>query len=67
MPTNHHQYRQVFGRTEETLPEDVEIVELMSTKNFLDASIDEVIKTLLEAIVLVVLVVYVFLQNRVPR
>ena len=49
----------------ETLPEDVEIVELMSTKNFLDASIDEVIKTLLEAIVLVVLVVYVFLQN--PR
>lgn len=49
----------------ETLPEDMEIVELMSTKNFLDASIDEVIKTLLEAIVLVVLVVYVFLQN--PR
>ena len=47
----------------ETLPEDMEIVELMSTKNFLDASIDEVIKTLLEAIVLVVLVVYVFLQN----
>ena len=49
----------------ETLPEDMEIVELMSTKNFLDASIDEVIKTLLEAIVLIVLVVYVFLQN--PR
>lgn len=49
----------------ETLPEDMEIVELMSTKNFLDASIDEVIKTLLEAIALVVLVVYVFLQN--PR
>ena len=50
---------------EETLPEDMEIVELMSTKNFLDASINEVIKTLLEAIILVVLVVYVFLQN--PR
>ena len=33
----------------ETLPEDVEVVELMSTKNFLDASINEVIKTLLEA------------------
>ena len=49
----------------ENLPEDMEIVELMSTKNFLDASIDEVVKTLLEAIVLVVLVVYVFLQN--PR
>lgn len=47
------------------LPEDVEIVELMSTKNFLDASINEVIKTLIEAIILVVLVVYIFLQN--PR
>lgn len=49
----------------ETLPEDVEVVKLMSTKNFLDASINEVIKTLIEAIILVVLVVYVFLQN--PR
>lgn len=49
----------------ETLPEDVEVVELMSTKNFLDASINEVIKTLIEAIILVVLVVYVFLLN--PR
>lgn len=49
----------------ETLPEDVEVVELMSTKNFLDASINEVIKTLIEAIILVVLVLYVFLQN--PR
>ena len=48
----------------ETLPEDVEVVELMSTKNFLDASINEVIKTLIEAIILVVLVVYVFLQNQ---
>lgn len=50
---------------QETLPEDMEVVDLMSTKNFLDASINEVIKTLLEAILLVVLVVYVFLQN--PR
>lgn len=49
----------------QNLPEDMELVELMSTKNFLDASIDEVIKTLIEAIILVVLVVYVFLQN--PR
>lgn len=47
------------------LPADVEFVDIMSTKDFLDASIDEVIKTLLEAILLVVLVVYFFLQN--PR
>lgn len=49
----------------ENLPEDMKIVELMSTKTFLDASINEVIKTLIEALILVVLVVYVFLQN--PR
>ncbi|MBO8478233.1 MAG: efflux RND transporter permease subunit [Bacteroidetes bacterium] len=45
------------------LPKGVEIVDIMSTKDFLDASIHEVIKTLFEAIILVVLVVYVFLQN----
>lgn len=56
---------QLLDEVQESLPEDMEIVELMSTKNFLDASINEVIKTLLEAIILVVLVVYVFLQN--PR
>ncbi len=45
------------------LPKDVEIVDIMSTKDFLDASITEVIKTLLIAILLVVIVVYFFLQN----
>ena len=48
---------------ESTLPKGVKVAHLMSTKDFLDASIDEVIKTLIEAIILVVLVVYVFLQN----
>ena len=47
------------------LPKGVEIVDIMSTKDFLDASIKEVIKTLFETILLVVLVVYVFLQS--PR
>lgn len=46
-----------------TLPEGIKIVDLMSTKDFLDASIKNVIKTLVEAIILVVLVVYVFLQS----
>lgn len=54
-----------LSELKETLPKDMEIAELMSTKDFLDASINEVIKTLLEAIFLVVLVVYFFLQN--PR
>lgn len=46
-----------------TLPKGVEIVDLMSSKDFLDASIKNVVKTLLEAILLVILVVYVFLQS----
>lgn len=54
-----------LNELQKTLPEDIEIVDLMNTKSFLDASIDEVVKTLLEAIILVVLVVYFFLQN--PR
>ena len=47
----------------EMLPPGIEIVDLMSTKDFLDASIDNVIETLIEAILLVVLVVYLFLQS----
>lgn len=46
-----------------TLPPGIKIVDLMSTKDFLDASIKSVVKTLIEAIILVILVVYVFLQS----
>lgn len=45
------------------LPKGVGIVHLHSVNNFLYASMHEVLKTLLEAIILVVLVVYVFLQD----
>ncbi len=45
------------------LPKGLEIVDLMSTKDFLDASIKNVIKTLIEAILLVILIVYLFLQS----
>ena len=45
------------------LPKGLKIVDLMSTKDFLDASIKNVIKTLFEAILLVILVVFVFLQS----
>ncbi|MBQ2292708.1 MAG: efflux RND transporter permease subunit, partial [Bacteroidaceae bacterium] len=45
------------------LPPGMELVDVMSTKDFLDASIHNVVRTLLEAIFLVVLVVYVFLQD----
>ena len=45
------------------LPKGVEITHLMSVNDYLYASIHEVIKTLIEAIILVILVVYVFLQD----
>ena len=45
------------------LPKGMEIADLMSSKDFLDASIKNVVKTLIEAIILVILVVYVFLQS----
>ena len=45
------------------LPAGVKIEIMLNTNDFLSASIDEVLKTLFEAFVLVFLVVYVFLQD----
>lgn len=45
------------------LPKGLVLTDLMSTKDFLDASVHEVVKTLIEAFILVVLVVYFFLQS----
>ena len=45
------------------LPEGAEFVVLTDTNKFLYASIRSVIRTLLEAILLVIVVVYVFLQD----
>lgn len=45
------------------LPRGVEIASLQSVNDFLYASMNEVMKTLIEAIILVILVVYVFLQD----
>ena len=44
-------------------PADMELIDLMSTKDFLDASIHSVEKTLFEAAILVVLVVLIFLRS----
>lgn len=53
----------LMEEVQQELPKGLVLVDLMSTKEFLDASIHEVVKTLIEAIILVVLVVYVFLQS----
>ena len=46
-----------------TLPEGVEFVNMMSSNDFLFASIHNVVETLIIAIILVILVVYFFLQD----
>ena len=48
---------------EKELPKGLAIDVPLNTNEFLEASIEEVIKTLLEAFVLVFLVVYIFLQD----
>jgi hydrophobe/amphiphile efflux-1 (HAE1) family protein len=45
------------------LPKGIVLKDLMSTKDFLDASISNVIETLVEAMLLVIIVVYIFLQS----
>ena len=47
----------------EQLPEGLEFVQMMSTNDFLFASIHNVVETLVIAIILVILVVYFFLQD----
>ncbi len=52
-----------FKEFEKDLPRGMKLVTVMSIKDFLDASIAEVIKTLLLAILLVIIVVYLFLHD----
>lgn len=47
----------------ETLPSDVEYSYPYDTTTFVELSIDNVVHTLIEAIVLVVIIIYLFLQN----
>ena len=48
---------------EKDLPEGLEFMTMMSSNDFLFASIHEVLKTLIEAFILVFIVVYIFLQD----
>ncbi|BBM64333.1 multidrug efflux RND transporter permease subunit [Vibrio alfacsensis] len=52
-----------LGQISETFPEGLKIAYPFQTTPFVEASIQEVVKTLLEAVVLVFLIMYLFLQN----
>lgn len=53
----------VLAEAEKSFPEGVKISYMMDSSEFLDASIEKVIHTLLEAFVLVFIVVFIFLQD----
>ncbi len=53
----------VADEIRDELPEGLVLEQMMSVKTFLDASTHNVIKTLIEAVLLVIIVVYVFLQS----
>ncbi len=53
----------VLDEIREDLPKGLELIDVMNTKDFLDASFSNVFWTLIEAILLVILVVYIFLQS----
>ena len=58
-----HEIDRLIEQVKPQLPSGLEFKVLLDTNHFLDASIHEVDKTLMEAIFLVVLVVLLFIQN----
>lgn len=57
------QCQAVLKNASQTFPEGVKYVELINANDFLNASIDKVVHTLIEAFILVFIVVFIFLQD----
>lgn len=55
--------RKTMEDLKKTMPDGIEYIIALDTTDFVRISIDEVINTLVEAVFLVILVVYLFLQN----
>ena len=55
--------KQRVDQLAESFPEGIEFAYANDTTNFIKLSVDEVVKTLIEAIVLVIIVIFIFLQN----
>lgn len=58
-----NQINALLEEAKKDLPKGIEITQMMSSNDFLYASIHGVVKTLIEAILLVILIVYLFLQD----
>ena len=57
------QVKQVLTEAKENFPPDLDYIIVMDNTNFINASINEVVETLVESLILVVLVVFLFLQK----
>jgi len=57
------QVNKVMQKAEKSFPKGIHYFNMYSSKEFLDASIDQVKHTLIEAFILVFIVVYIFLQD----
>lgn len=55
--------KELFQKFERSLPEGVEVAFPKDSTDYIKISINEVVKTLFEAIVLVVIIMFLFLQN----
>lgn len=55
--------RKTMENLKKSMPDGIEYVIALDTTDFVRLSIEEVVKTLVEAVILVILVVYLFLQN----
>ncbi len=53
----------LLAEAQASMPKGMEVTQILSSNDFLFASMHEVIKTLFEAIILVTLVVFIFLQD----
>ncbi|MCH2206047.1 MAG: multidrug efflux RND transporter permease subunit [Lentisphaerales bacterium] len=58
-----NQCRELLSRIKSSFPDDVEYAILYDTTKFIETSIDEVVETLIVAVLLVILVVFIFLQD----
>lgn len=55
--------KKVIEEAKRDFPPDMEYVEINDTTNFIEASIHEVVETFVEALLLVMIIVFLFLQN----
>ena len=58
-----HKVKKKLEELQKTFPKEISLAATYDTTKFVEVSIDEVVKTLFEALILVLLVVYLFLQS----